>query len=65
MPRTSSLGDIQRVDVSRTRDAQIAVSVSTDEGAMDVQSRCERLVTVVACVTLIACGIGVGIWASI
>ena len=65
MPRTSSLGDIQRVDVSRTRDDHITISVSTNEGAMDVHSRYERLVSVVACVTLIACGIGVGIWASI
>lgn len=64
MPRTSSLGDIQRVDVSRTRDDQITVSVPTD-ALDDVQSRYERIVSVVACVTLIACGIGVGIWASI
>jgi hypothetical protein len=64
MPRTSSLGDIQRNEVSRTRDDQITVSVTTQEGAMDVQSRHERLVTAIAFVTLIACGIGVGIWAS-
>ena len=66
MPRTSSLGDIKRADASRARDDHsITVSVSTNEGDTDVQSQHERLVSVVACVTLIACGIGVGMWASL
>lgn len=66
MPRTSSLGDIQRVDTPRTRDDHtITVSVSANEGDLNVQSRYERLVSIVACVTLIACGVGVGIWASL
>lgn len=66
MPRTSSLGDIKRTDASRTRnDHTITVSVSTNEGELNLQSGYARLVTVVACVTLIACGIGVGIWASL
>jgi hypothetical protein len=66
MPRTSSLGDIQRVDASRTRDNHtITVSVTANEGDVNVQSHYERLVTILACVTLIACGIGVGVWASL
>lgn len=66
MPRTSSLGDIQRVDTPRMRDDHtITVSVSTNEGELNVQSRYERFVTVAACMTLIGCGIGVGIWATL
>jgi len=66
MPRTSSLGDIQRVDASRVRDDHtITVSVSTNESEMEIQSRYERLFSMAACVTLLACGIGVGVWASL
>lgn len=66
MPRTSSLGDIQRTDASRPRDDhQITVSSTNEGGGVDTQSRYERVVSVVACITLIACGIGVGIWAII
>ena len=66
MPRTSSLGDIQGGDPPRARDDHtINVSVSTNESGVNVQSRYERFCTVVACVTLIACGIGVGSWASL
>lgn len=46
-------------------DHTITVSVSTNEGKLNVQSRYERFVTVAACMTLIACGIGVGIWATL
>lgn len=66
MPQTSSLGDIQRADASRTRNGHtITVSVSTNEGERNATSGYERLVTVVASVMLVACGIGVGIWASL
>ena len=46
-------------------DHAVTVSVSTNVSETNVQSPYERLVTAVACVTLIACGIGVGIWASL
>ena len=67
MPRTSSLGDIQRVDTSaRARDDhQITVSVSMDGGETNAPSDYERILSVAACATLVACGVGVGIWASL
>jgi hypothetical protein len=65
MPRTSSLGDMQCADAApRARDDH-TITVSVNGGETNVQSPYERLVTAAACATLIACGIGVGIWASL
>lgn len=67
MPRTSSLGDIHRTDAQHPReDHMVTVSVIDGGGrGMETWYRYERLVSGLACVVLVMCGIGVGIWASI
>ena len=64
MPRTSSLGDIHRMNDPRPHgEHQVTVSVGEDERT-EIWPRYERIVSRLACITLVACGIGVGMWAS-
>lgn len=67
MPRTSNLGDIQGPPLrTTTSSGTVNIAIETPEGRNgSIQMRYEQVLSIVACASLIACGIGVGIWASV
>ena len=67
MPRTSNLGDLQGSSSlpARTATSSGTVNIAIDPPeTRDGSTRYEQALSIAACVSLIACGIGVGIWAS-
>ena len=66
MPNTSSLGDLTSSTIPTrhaSRSTVVAIS-GGDVSPLSGPSRYERLVSVCACLLLVACGMGIGIWAS-
>ena len=61
MPRTSSLGDIHLATTRRPADVIVNVEdvVQTERGCR------EHAVSILTCVILVGCGIGIGVWASL
>ena len=63
MPQTSSLGDIQRNAVRPARDPESVSVMAVRDPAK--RNHYEAILSIIACITLIGCGIGVGIWAGV
>lgn len=69
MPRTSNLGDLQGSSLPArmaTPSGTVNIAIDTSETRTGAtRTRYEQVLSIAACVSLIACGVGVGIWASV
>ena len=64
MPTTTSLGDRVRSSAPPAATSR-TLSVSVPDEEVVYPSQYERLVSAAACLLLVACGIGIGVWASL
>ena len=61
MPRTSSLGDRTERSNTHSRTDVVAVAIADETPSTRIYG---DMLSVLSCVGLIACALGVGIWAS-